>query len=98
MARRTRLFGPKSRRQKADEKTAPEKPQDLQQEPMTNVMVAAGLLRQSAAMLRAIGEANPDLEPRYSTLAGAYEAVAGLTELDPLGPAPDGVEDLLNEL
>lgn len=94
MARRTRLFGPKSRKAKAEEKAAPIKPQEA----MTNVMVAAGLLRQSAAMLRAIGEANPDLEPRYTTLAGAYEAVAGLTELDPLGPAPDGVEDLMDEL
>ena len=94
MARRTRLFGPKSRKAKAEEKAAPIKPQEA----MTNVQVAAGLLRQSAAMLRAIGEANPDLEPRYTTLAGAYEAVAGLTELDPLGPAPDGVEDLMNEL
>ena len=64
---------------------------------MTNAELAAALLKQSAAMLNAIADGNPDLAPRYKTLAGAYEAVAGLTELDPTGPAPEGVEDLLDE-
>lgn len=88
MAQRRGLFGKKLGQSK---KPAPPK-QD-----MTNVMLAASLLRQSAAMLKAIAEGNPELAPRYETLAGAYEAVAGLTELDPLGPAPEGVEDLLDQ-
>ena len=92
MARRQRLFG-----KKAATKKKLEPPKASPTEPMTNVMLAAALLRQSSAMLKAIGEGNPDLAARYDTLAGAYEAVAGLTELDPLGPAPDGVEDLLDQ-
>ncbi|MGB0920140.1 MAG: hypothetical protein ACPG06_03350 [Alphaproteobacteria bacterium] len=89
MARRQRLFGKKLGQAK--------KPAAVPKEPMTNVALAAALLRQSSAMLNAIAEGNPELAARYETLAGAYEAVAGLTELDPMGPAPEGVEDLLDQ-
>ncbi len=62
--------------------------------PATNTDLAVLMLREAGRIFRAIAAENPDMAMRMETLAGAYEAVADLTDLDPEGEAPDGAENL----
>lgn len=64
--------------------------------PANNIDLAVLMLRQAGHIFRALGEENPDLQNRMELLAGAYEAIASLTELDPEGEAPAGAETLVN--
>lgn len=64
--------------------------------PATNIDLSVLMLREAGRIFRAIAAENPDMAARMETLAGAYEAVAALTELDPEGEAPDGAEHLAN--
>ncbi len=62
--------------------------------PATNTDLAVLMLREAGRIFRAIAAENPDMQIRMEALAGAYEAVADLTDLDPEGEAPDGAENL----
>jgi len=62
--------------------------------PASNLDLAVQMLREAGRIFNALAQENPDLQARMELLAGAYEAVAALTELDPEGEAPAGAETL----
>ncbi|MEN8722295.1 MAG: hypothetical protein ABF335_05345 [Alphaproteobacteria bacterium] len=103
MGRFPRPFGG-SRKDQTSNSNAPQTPANAANDtavaapdydpPATNTDLAVLMLREAGRIFRAIAAENPDMQVRMDSLAGAYEAVADLTDLDPEGEAPDGAENL----
>lgn len=63
--------------------------------PATNLDLAVYMMRDAAQFYLALAEENPDLAVKMEARAIAFKTVADLSEIDPDGDAPDGVQDLL---